>query len=95
MSKARASQDTLPQKYQALLRVSHWEPQTHPRMSRAARAAQFSPFAALTGFYDEIEAKRLELAECRDAEVVQESEPWPGDDWDEKAGQENSVAPED
>ena len=28
---------------------------THPRMSMAARAAQFSPFAALTGYVDMIE----------------------------------------
>lgn len=32
----------------------------HPRMSRAARAAQFAPFAALTGYEDAInEAARL------------------------------------
>lgn len=70
----------LPAKYQAILRVPHWEPHAHPRMSRQARAAQFSPFAALTGFYDEIEAKRTELARRRDTEIIQEGETWPGDD---------------
>ena len=78
---ARTNMDAaLPAKYQAILRAPHWEPHTHPRMSRQARAAQFSPFAALTGFYDEIEAKRTELAQRRDAEIIQEGEAWPGDD---------------
>lgn len=70
-------------KYQAILRAPHWEPRAHSRMSRQARAAQFSPFAALTGFYDEIEAKRTELALRRDAEIIQEGETWPGDDLEE------------
>lgn len=78
---ARTNMDAaLPAKYQAILRAPHWEPHTHPRMSRQARAAQFSPFAALTGFYDEIEAKRTELAQRRDTEIIQEGETWPGDD---------------
>ena len=67
-------------KYQAILRAPRWEPRAHSRMSRQARAAQFSPFAALTGFYDEIEAKRTELAQRRDTEIIQEGETWPGDD---------------
>lgn len=36
--------------YQELLYLPHPEPQNHPRMSRQNRAAQFAPFAALTGF---------------------------------------------
>ena len=82
----------LPAKYQAILRAPHWEPHMHPRMSRQARAAQFSPFAALTGFYDEIEAKRTELAQRRDAEIIQEGETWPGDDLEEV--EDNLVTPE-
>ena len=70
-------------KYQAILRAPRWEPRAHSRMTRQARAAQFSPFAALTGFYDEIEAKRTELAQRRDAEIIQEGETWPGDDLEE------------
>lgn len=84
----------LPAKYQAILRAPHWEPHTHLRMSRQARAAQFSPFAALTGFYDEIEAKRTELAQRRDTEIVRESEPWPGDDCAGEERQENLITPE-
>lgn len=79
-------------KYQAILRAPRWEPRAHSRMSRQARAAQFSPFAALTGFYDEIEAKRTELAQRRDAEIIQEGETWPGDNLEEV--DDNLVTPE-
>jgi len=40
-------------RYEDLLDLPHPEPKHHPRMSRSQRAAQFSPFAALTG-YDQI-----------------------------------------
>ena len=36
--------------YDDIISLPHPEPQRHPRMSRADRAAQFAPFAALTGF---------------------------------------------
>ena len=37
--------------YEDILHLPHPEPpQRHPRMSRSDRAAQFAPFAALTGF---------------------------------------------
>ena len=42
-------------RYDDLLALPHPEPQRHPRMPRADRAAQFAPFAALTGFEDVIE----------------------------------------
>ena len=35
--------------YDDILALPHPEPRTHPRMSLHDRAAQFSPFAALTG----------------------------------------------
>lgn len=35
--------------YDDIIGLPHPEPQTHPRMSLHDRAAQFSPFAALTG----------------------------------------------
>lgn len=46
------------QKYADMLDMPHPEPDPirHPRMSRQDRAAQFAPFAALTGFDDSIEA---------------------------------------
>lgn len=36
--------------YDDMLHLPHPTPKTHPRMSRQDRAAQFSPFAALTGY---------------------------------------------
>jgi len=56
-------------KYKDILEMEHHTSSTHPRMPRAARAAQFSPFAALTGYEDVIEEAarltdgRIELAE--------------------------------
>lgn len=38
--------------YEDIINLPHPEPKRHPRMSLLARAAQFAPFAALTG-YDE------------------------------------------
>ena len=40
-------------KYDDIIELPHPEPSArHPRMSMADRAAQFAPFAALTGFED-------------------------------------------
>ena len=36
-------------KYDDIIDLPHPEPQTHPRMPMRDRAAQFAPFAALTG----------------------------------------------
>lgn len=47
--------------YQDIINLPHPEPpQNHPRMSRLDRAAQFAPFAALTGFGARIERKAQE-----------------------------------
>ncbi len=46
--------------YEDILHLPHHVSETHPRMSRIDRAAQFSPFAALTGYGEVIrEAARL------------------------------------
>ncbi|MBQ6761860.1 MAG: hypothetical protein IJP49_03835 [Bacteroidales bacterium] len=37
-------------KYDDIIDLPHWDPKHHPRMSILDRAAQFAPFAALTGF---------------------------------------------
>ncbi|MCR4824660.1 MAG: hypothetical protein K5849_04795 [Bacteroidales bacterium] len=42
-------------RYDDLLDLPRPEPQRHPRMARSERAAQFAPFAALTGFKEIIE----------------------------------------
>ena len=47
-------------KYDDIIDLPHPEPQTRPRMSMHARAAQFAPFAALHGHHEAIiEAERL------------------------------------
>ncbi len=40
--------------YDGIIGLPHHEPENHPRMPRADRAAQFSPFAALSGYSDAI-----------------------------------------
>ena len=42
------------EKYEDMLHLPHHTSTVHPRMSRQSRAAQFSPFAALTGHEDAI-----------------------------------------
>lgn len=42
-------------KYRDIINLPHPEPRNHPRMSMANRAAQFMPFAALTGYDDAIQ----------------------------------------
>lgn len=41
-------------KYDDIINLLHPTSKKHPRMSRQNRAAQFSPFAALTGYDEEI-----------------------------------------
>lgn len=56
-------------RYEDMLDLPHHVSQVHPPMSRADRAAQFSPFAALTGFGETIREtgritqERVELGE--------------------------------
>ena len=40
--------------YDDIIDLPHYDPKHHPRMPMAARAAQFAPFAALTGYDDAI-----------------------------------------
>lgn len=41
--------------YSDIMSLPPWEPKYHKRMSNLERAAQFAPFAALTGFSEAIE----------------------------------------
>lgn len=41
-------------KYADIISLPHPESKKHPRMPRNMRAAQFAPFAALTGYEDAI-----------------------------------------
>ena len=40
--------------YDDIINLPHYEPKHHPRMSMWNRAAQFAPFAALTGYEETI-----------------------------------------
>ncbi len=41
--------------YDDIIKLPHYELKFHKRMSRESRAAQFAPFAALTGYQDAIQ----------------------------------------
>lgn len=41
-------------KYEDIINLEHHVSKKHPKMTMEARAAQFSPFAALTGYDEEI-----------------------------------------
>ena len=61
--------------YADIIDLPHHTSGTRPRMSRSARAAQFAPFAALTGYSDVIEesgrytSERRELSESSTEEL--------------------------
>ena len=62
--------------YDDIINLPHHTSQRHPRMSMYNRAAQFSPFAALTGYEKAIEeVRKKQEAEVRrpHAPVVDES----------------------
>ena len=46
---------TCSEDYSDIIHLPHPEPKNHPRMSMQNRAAQFAPFAALTGYEDVIQ----------------------------------------
>lgn len=62
-------------RYDDIIHLTHPEPRTRPRMPLADRAAQFSPFAALTGYGPAIQEAarrteaRIELTEDERAEL--------------------------
>ncbi|MCR5450104.1 MAG: YolD-like family protein [Solobacterium sp.] len=62
-------------KYDDMLELPHHVSRNHPRMSEENRAAQFMPFAALTGYGDMIEERgrlttqKPELSEWQQEEV--------------------------
>lgn len=56
-----------PHRYDDMLDLPHYQSAARPHMSMVNRAAQFSPFAALTGYEDEVrETARLT---CKKAEL--------------------------
>ena len=59
-------------KYDDIMNIERFEPKHHPRMPRSNRAAQFLPFAALTGFEDEL--RKASETSVLDPETVLTSE---------------------
>ncbi|MGN0549955.1 MAG: hypothetical protein ACI4IM_10195 [Acutalibacteraceae bacterium] len=57
-------------KYDDIINLPHHTSTKHPRMTRSARAAQFAPFAALTGLDDEME----ETARLTDKKIILDEE---------------------
>ena len=57
-------------KYDDIINHPHYEPKSHPRMSREMRAAQFAPYAALTGHAGAIK-KTAKFAELRSRRVIE------------------------
>lgn len=59
-------------RYDDIIHLPHPVSKTHPQMPRSDRAAQFAPFAALTGYHEAIEEtireniERIERTQGRD-----------------------------
>ncbi len=62
-------------RYESIIDLPHYEPKRHKRMSSIERAAQFSPFAALTGYSAVIEGAG-ESFEAEDLRYLDEDESW-------------------
>ena len=64
-----------PRDYSDIIDLPHHQSRVHPRMSLLNRAAQFAPFAALTGYGDAIDEaarmtdRRVELSEAEQQEL--------------------------
>ena len=52
-------------RYDDIIDIERWNPQSHPRMCAEERAAQFAPFAALTG-YDEMVSETSRLTDVKE-----------------------------
>lgn len=62
-------------KYDDIIDLPHPEPQTHPRMAMRDRAAQFAPFAALTGHRAVLAETERRAADAAESENERFSEP--------------------
>ena len=57
-------------KYEEIIDHPHFEPKNHSRMSREMRAAQFAPYAALSGHAGAIK-RTAKFAELRSRRVIE------------------------
>ena len=60
--------------YDDIINLPHYEPKHHPRMSMWNRAAQFAPFAALTGYGAAINDTAQQNADSYEVKNIDESE---------------------
>ena len=60
-------------KYDEIINHPHYEPKNHPRMSRKMRAAQFAPYAALSGHATALR-RTAKFAELRSRRVIEFSD---------------------
>ena len=62
------------EEYEDIINLRHYEPRRHPRMPLANRAAQFAPFAAVTGHNEA--AHDTEQQHIASIDVETEDEDW-------------------
>lgn len=62
--------------YSDIINLPHHESKTHPRMDRGKRAAQFAPFAALTGYESMIEEAGEANAQKDDTVIFSQEDIW-------------------
>lgn len=67
---------TAREKYKDIIDMPHHVSETHPQMSMQARAGQFAPFAALTGYDESVAKQSVISAEENDKSVYFEEEYW-------------------
>ena len=63
--------------YEDIINLPHPNPKRHPRMSLLVRAAQFYPFAALTGFEDVIDEAEGEHVSLYNPDTGPGQDEWP------------------
>ncbi len=56
--------------YEKIINHPHYEPKNHPRMPRKMRAAQFAPYAALSGHAQAIR-RTAEFAKLRSHRIIE------------------------
>ena len=61
--------DDVSKKYAEIINHVHYEPKHHPRMPREMRAAQFAPYAALSGHASAIR-RTAKFAELRSRRII-------------------------
>ena len=64
--------------YDDIINLEHFEPKYHKRMSPLSRAAQFAPFAALTGYDEEVKetarrTNKKKILNVDEIEVINET----------------------